>query len=255
MNVVVTGGGTIAPVDDVRQLTNVSSGRFSAAITEACLARGASVWHVHAPSARLPISRFAEFDLDAPDPEAEHARLARVRQDWLRVRDRLHLVPLRAGTVADYARALEATLRARPIDLIFLVMAVSDFEPEPIAGKLDSETDALVIRALRAPKVIRSVRDWAPASYLVGFKLLSRADEPALIRAAEAACLTNRADLTVANDLRTLRAGRHTVHLVRRDRPAETLAPGPDLAERLVDRVFALAAERAAANAGPNTAR
>ena len=36
MNVVVTGGGTIAPIDDVRLMTNVSSGRFAAAITEAC---------------------------------------------------------------------------------------------------------------------------------------------------------------------------------------------------------------------------
>ena len=35
MNVVVTGGGTIAPIDDVRLMTNISSGRFAAAITEA----------------------------------------------------------------------------------------------------------------------------------------------------------------------------------------------------------------------------
>ena len=28
MNVVVTGGGTIAPIDDVRLMTNVSSGRL-----------------------------------------------------------------------------------------------------------------------------------------------------------------------------------------------------------------------------------
>ena len=48
MNVVVTGGGTIAPIDDVRFMTNISSGRFAAAITEACLDRGANVWHVHA---------------------------------------------------------------------------------------------------------------------------------------------------------------------------------------------------------------
>ena len=40
MNVVVTGGGTIAPIDDVRLMTNVSSGRFAAAITEAWLDAG-----------------------------------------------------------------------------------------------------------------------------------------------------------------------------------------------------------------------
>ena len=41
MNVVVAGGGTIAPVDDVRLLTNVSSGRLAAAIAESFLDRGA----------------------------------------------------------------------------------------------------------------------------------------------------------------------------------------------------------------------
>ena len=63
MNVVVTGGGTVAPIDEVRQITNVSSGRFSAALSEACLGRGASVWHLHAPAAHLPIPRAARLDL------------------------------------------------------------------------------------------------------------------------------------------------------------------------------------------------
>jgi phosphopantothenate-cysteine ligase len=238
MDVVVTGGGTIAPIDDVRQLTNVSSGRFSAAISEACLNRGASVWHVHAPSALLPVVRHAAIDLDAPDPDAELARLARLQQEWRTVRERLHLVPLRQGTVADYARTLEAVLRSRPIDVVFLAMAVSDFQPEPVSGKLASDAEALLIRAPRGPKVIRSVRDWSPGVYLVGFKLLSRAGEAELLRQAEAACRTNRADLTVANELQTLRAGRHTVHLVRPGHRPETLEPGDDLAERLVTRVF-----------------
>jgi phosphopantothenate-cysteine ligase len=245
MNVVVTGGGTIAPIDDVRHIANVSSGRFSAMISEACLGRGASVWHIHTPSAQLPFMRHARFDLDARDADAEVARLGGLKTRWCRVRDRLHLVPLTRGTVADYAENLERVLRRESIDVVFLAMAVSDFEPEPIAGKLGSEAEVLVIRGLRAPKVIRSVRDWSPSVFLVGFKLLSRADPAELIRQAEAACVVNRADMTVANDLQTLREGRHTVHLVRPGLPCETLGPGEDLADRLVDRVFELVERRA----------
>ena len=63
MNVLVTGGGTSAPIDDVRSITNVSTGRFAAAISESCLARGACVWHLHAPSAQVPLLRQAWFDL------------------------------------------------------------------------------------------------------------------------------------------------------------------------------------------------
>ncbi len=74
MNIVVAGGGTIAPIDDVRVLSNVSSGRFAAAISEACLERGANVWHIHAASALLPFHRLARLDLDA-DFETELTRL------------------------------------------------------------------------------------------------------------------------------------------------------------------------------------
>ena len=121
-------------------------------------------------------------------------------------------------------------------------MAVSDFEPEPYDGKLDSGVETMVIRCRPTPKVIRSVRDWAPGVYLVGFKLLSHVDVAELIRQAEAACRINRADLTVANDLQTLKAGGHTIHLVRPGQATETLGPDDALADQLVDRVFAWAA-------------
>jgi phosphopantothenate-cysteine ligase len=245
MNVVVTGGGTNAPIDDVRLITNVSSGRFSAMITEACLQRGATVWHVHARSAMLPYTRLARFDLDAADLEQETARVRKLADDYRAVRDRLHLVPLRDGTVAEYAATLERIVHERPVDVVFLAMAVSDFEPIAVRGKIDSAEGDLVIRGRPTPKVIRAVRDWAPESYLVGFKLLSGVPADDLIRTAEAANRTNRADLTIANDLQLLREGRHTVHLVRPGQPTETLGPSDTLAEQMVDKVFTwLQAER-----------
>ena len=242
MKVVVTGGGTSAPIDDVRVITNVSTGRTAAAIAEACLDRGDEVWHVHAPLAEPPILRFARCDLNA-DPDAERARLGALRRRWLACRGRLHLRPLEVGTVAEYAEALRAVLTAGPIDVAFLPMAVSDYEPEPRAGKIRSTYDDLAIPLRRTPKVIRSVRDWAPSAYLVGFKLLSGAPTEDLIRLARESCEVNRTDLTVANDLRDVRSGRHTLHLVRPGRPTETLPPGPDLADRLVERVRAWAAQ------------
>jgi phosphopantothenate-cysteine ligase len=244
MNVVVTGGGTIAPIDDVRLMTNISSGRFAAAISEACLRRGATVWHIHSLAAQLPFWRFARFALDAPEPAVELERLSRLHQEWLSLRERLHLVPLQIGTVADYALSLKTVIESHPIDVVVLPMAVADFEPEPYVGKLGSDAETLTVHCHRTPKVIRSIRDWCPSVYLVGFKLLSRAAPAELIRRAEIACQRNRADLTVANDLQSLRQGRHTLHLVRPGALAETLEPGADLADRLVARVLAWAAAR-----------
>ena len=54
-----------------------------------------------------------------------------------------------------------------------------------------------------------------------------------------------RADMTVANDLQTLRDGRHTIHLVRPGHPTETFGPPEPIAERLVERVMTWAATKA----------
>lgn len=234
MRVVVTGGGTIAPIDDVRHITNVSSGRLAASISEACLGRDAEVWHVHTPAAAVPLRRSAVADLDAPDFAAELERLSRLRAAWQGSAGRLHLRPIRSGTVSDYAATLEAAIRdARP-DAIFLAIAASDYEPEHQPGKIDSRRDALTIHLRATQKVIRRVHGWCPGAYLIGFKLLVDVSHEALIRTAEEACRTNHAQLTVANDLREIKAGKHTLHLVRPGHPAEVVEPGPALGERLV---------------------
>ncbi|WP_435019547.1 phosphopantothenoylcysteine decarboxylase [Tundrisphaera sp. TA3] len=238
IHVVVTAGGTVAPIDDVRALANASTGRFGARIAETALRRGAIVHYLHAPGALLPFARDARFDLDAADPAAELARLAALREAWAGVRDRCHLAPLRVGTVDEYARTLERLLKDHPIDAAFLAMAASDYAPEPVAGKLSSDAESLTIRCVRQPKVIQQVRDWSPSTFLVGFKLLSGVPTAELIRQAEIATRTNRADLTVANDLSTVRSGRHAIHLVQPGRPVATVEPPDDIAEALVDRVF-----------------
>ena len=238
MNVLVTAGGTVAPVDDVRQIANASTGRLGAAIAEAALRRGAAVWYLHTPAALRPFDRSARFDLDAADPDAEFARLADLRAEYRAVRDRCHLVPLPTGSMVEYVDRFRAILAEVAFDVAFLAMAASDFAPVPSPGKLSSDVDELLIRCRRTPKLIAEARDLAPSTFLVGFKLLSNAPHAELIRVATAATVANRVDLTVANDLSTVRAGRHTIHLVRPGRPVETLAPPEPIADRLVDRVL-----------------
>jgi phosphopantothenate-cysteine ligase len=246
LRIVVTGGGTIAPIDDVRHITNFSTGRFSARITEACLRRGAEVWHIHAPSAELPFWGGARFDLDATDPRGEIDRVLALRSTWLSLRQRLHLVSLRTGTVSEYRSTLEDTLKGRAIDVAFLAMAVSDYEPEAFPGKIDSKSGTLTIVCRPTPKVIREVKSWSPGTYLVGFKLLSGSSVAELRLAALAACQATGADLTVANDYQSLRDGEHTIHLVRPGAPPESAAGG-DAAEFLVDHVLSWSCKRGSA--------
>jgi phosphopantothenate-cysteine ligase len=242
MNVLVTGGGTVAPIDDVRQIRNLSTGRLSAAISESALARGAEVWHLHAPGALLPYARDAVFDLDV-DREVETLRLLELVKLYRMHRRLLHREALAEGTVAEYQARLHALLGVHPIDVVFLAMAVSDYEPEPHAGKIDSGAETLTIVCRRTPKVIRTVRDRAPDAYLVGFKLTSGASRAEMLAEAERACEVNRVDVTVANDQSAIRQGRHALVLVRPGEPPVDLEPGDDLADRLVEHVLRWARE------------
>ena len=70
------------------------------------------------------------------------------------------------------------------------------------------------------------MRGWAPGVFLVGFKLLYDVSDDVLVETARAACATNDADLTVANDLRVKQRGEHAVHVVDRDGLIETIGPG-----------------------------
>ena len=238
LNVVVTGGGTIAPIDDVRHIANVSTGRFSAQITEAFLRRGAYVCHLFPQSAVLPFEDRAQFDLVA-DFDEEVARMGRLRAEFDASDGRYGGWSIVPPTVAKYAETLRACLTMRPIDIAVLAMAVSDYEPEPVAGKVASDCDEWTLTLRRTPKVIRHVREWSSRTFLVGFKLLSGVTEGELIEAAREACITNDADLTIANDLQLKNQFLHTVHVVSRAGLIETIGPKGPIADRLVDRIIA----------------
>ena len=238
MNVVVTGGGTIAPIDDVRHIANTSTGQFSAEITEAFLRYGATVWHVHGPAAVLPFQGQARLSLTDTNFDREFARLKSLRGEIEGLRSRLYCRDIPPGTVAGYAQTLREILLTQPIDVAVLAMAVSDYEPDRAQGKIPSDRDEWTLTLRRTPKVIQFVRGWAPDVFLVGFKLLFAVSDDTLIATARDACKINSADLTVANDLSSKQRGLHKVHVVERERLIETIGPGESIAARLVDRIL-----------------
>jgi phosphopantothenate---cysteine ligase (CTP) len=239
MKVLVSGGGTVAPVDDVRSLTNGSTGRFAAAISEAALEQDARmVWHLAPASAAWPYRRSATLDLSATDLAAEWTRLGELHRRFQSVVDRYKAIPLEPPTLQQYAQRLEEIAVEASPEVFFLAMAASDYEPIPRTGKLRSDAPVLRIDCRPCPKVIASVRAWAPRAYLVGFKLLSGSPLPDLVAAAQDLCLAHRLDLVVANDWQEVRAGKHSVHLVNRAGLVQTIPHTEDPPKRLVDFVF-----------------
>jgi len=204
MRVLVTAGGTIVKIDDVRHIGNFSTGSFPAKIAAAALAKSHEVIYLHAKSAKVP---------------AANRRLKLIAYE----------------TYGDYTRELKKVLKKTNVDVAFLGAAVSDYGVKQYKGKIASSKPELTIHLFRLPKIIKLVKHWSRAPlFQVGFKLLSGVAEKELIEVAYISGLDNHSDLTIANDLSKIKAGKREVILITPERGAIKLKE-PKLAEKIVD--------------------
>jgi len=94
-------------------------------------------------------------------------------------------------------------------------MAVLDYVPDkPSNRKTPSGKNAWTVRLVRTPKVIESIRQWAPGALLVAFKLEVDLGDEALRRTALASLRRYGADLMVANNLTGIRDEVHPALII-----------------------------------------
>lgn len=109
---------------------------------------------------------------------------------------------------------------------------------EVICGnKLSSYEDNLVIVLKPTPKIISSIKNLSPSTYLVGFKLLDGVSKEKLIEVAKRLRNKNKCDLVVANDLATIRNGEHIGYIIDRNNEIEEAHGKDDIAKKLVRRI------------------
>src|SRR3989344_6462842 len=75
LNIVITSGGTEVPIDDVRVISNVSSGTTGALITEEALQRGHNVHLLRSKAAKVPFDDKLRADPLADDIQKESQRI------------------------------------------------------------------------------------------------------------------------------------------------------------------------------------
>ncbi len=213
----ITAGGTREAVDDVRWLGNVASGALPAAMAEALLRRGWTVEYVHGPEAIVPGALRLDVPLlgGAAETEARLAALlpAAMERATALAAGSLRCHPIRSA--AEAATVVERLCASEQPTLVACAMAVADYSPRTHVGKIgsqlpseDSDAPAWLLPLYATAKVIDRVRPAAPRCALLGFKLLSDADEAAHREAS--ARLGARADVdwVFSNDMRDYRAGR-----------------------------------------------
>lgn len=191
MQILVTAGNTQTPIDKVRCLTNIFSGRTGARIAIEAARRG----------------HFVTFMTSHPEVIADLAAPVPLPVD------RWKLLIYR--TFDELQDLMESNIPGASLDAIIHAAAVSDYSlagvfarnergemVDVLAAKVKSHHSELWLRLVPTPKLIDRIRDpWGFKGVLVKFKLEVDIGDDELIEVAERARVQSRADLMVANSL------------------------------------------------------
>ena len=229
MKIIITAGGTSERIDDVRTITNSSTGRLGYAIGEAFAKKSGDelerIYYLHG------------------------TRAAYVEDE--------KVIPVAIEGVMDLQEELVRILTEEKIDAVIHAMAVSDYRVSEVTtldrirgtddpdnkadltgNKISSDIDDLVIHMTRAPKVINSIKKLSPETVLVGFKLLSGVPHEELIDVGYNLMKKNGCDFVLANDLREIGRDFHKGYLIHKDKTYDIMENNEQIADMIVRRVI-----------------
>jgi phosphopantothenoylcysteine decarboxylase/phosphopantothenate--cysteine ligase len=172
MRVVITGGPSSEPIDEVRVLTNTSTGELAVTLYDRFINAGHEVDLLLGEGARYRRAAAQFFD----------------RNETL-------------------ARMLAEIARAYPVDLVLHAAALADFSVAPVdaagaplaAAKIPSRGEAVCLLLVPKPKIISQLREFFHNAYLVGWKLEHDGDRASLIETARQQVRANRLNACVVN--------------------------------------------------------
>ena len=180
MQCIITAGPTYEPLDEVRRLTNLSTGRLGSELASFLSARGHEVM--------LLIGQHATYRGE------RHARQVQTFTTTANLRDRLQ------------------ALAGPAVAAVFHAAAVSDFAfgkiwrrspqgelTELKGGKISTRQGTLLAELAPTPKIIADLRQWFPTARLVGWKYEVEGGRAGVIRLAEQQLAECRTDACVAN--------------------------------------------------------
>ncbi len=174
--VVIIAGATAEPIDDVRVVSNVSTGGTGVELAIHAFERGARV----------------ELWLGRHDAAVS---------SYLRVRS--------FTTTED----LERMVKDLECDYCLVPAAVADYRPKKAKGKIPSGKEHLTLEMEPTPNILAAIRTGSDC-VLVGFKLESGVSNAELVRRAKARLKEHKLDLIVANDLAKVQGSETSIAIV-----------------------------------------
>lgn len=175
-NILITAGPVWVPVDKVRVITNVFSGRLGWEITMAAQKMGANITLLMGPGKII-----------LPDKKIKKLKII-----YFRYYDELLKLVKREVSTKKY-------------DIVFQSAAVNDYAPILAKEKkIKSGKSKLIIRLKPTIKIVDLIKKIDPSVFLVKFKLEVDIPNKKLIDISYKSMLKSNADLMVANNMKTV---------------------------------------------------
>ena len=181
MNCIVTAGPTYEPLDEVRRLTNFSTGRLGTELANFLTARGHKV--------TLLVGEQATY---SGERRAHRAEIFTTTAD------------LRARLKTLASRRLEAIFHAAAVgDFVFgkfwLRSPTGELAKFKSAKKIPTREGKLLVELAPTPKIIAELRGWFPRTRIVGWKFEADGGRADAISAAKEQITGCSTDLCIAN--------------------------------------------------------
>jgi phosphopantothenoylcysteine decarboxylase/phosphopantothenate--cysteine ligase len=198
MKVLVVAGATVEPIDDVRVVTNRSTGATGIELARSAFEHGADV-------------------------EVWLGRHEATVPDWLAYKS--------FETTLDLAKLAEGAIA----DVTAVPAAISDFSPKRRPGKIPSREGTLALDLQPTPKVLKLFRRGTKKA-LIGFKAESGVSQDELRERAMALLKEADADFVVANDVSRVRGDDTAITIFDRKGQSESFEGSKGLAAERVWR-------------------
>ncbi len=175
-NLIITAGPTREPIDQVRFISNASSGKMGVALAEEALSKGAkSVCLIHGPGVTVP----EEFKNGDSRAQVKSVTTSQEMQD-----------------------AVLSALSKGGKNVLISAGAPADYSLSRVRGKIStSEKPTLKLELGATKKIITVAKEKFPKTFVVAFKAEYGLNSKELSRKALETLRTSRADMVVANDV------------------------------------------------------
>ena len=203
MKLLITSGGTSEKIDQVRSITNHSTGKLGALIANSFLAQGDQVTLITTRNAIKP----------AAHPNLTIQIIENVQElfEMMKPLVKTHDVLIHSMAVSDYT-----PIYMTGFEQITTSQDLTEFlNKTNKQSKISSKDNYQVLFLKQTPKIISQVKKWNPNICLIGFKLLVDVSKEKLLTVARGSLTKNQAEIIVANDLSDISDNQHRAYLVK----------------------------------------